>query len=308
MTELDLRNYKNRHSFGSKLKRALWNIVWRCLFRPTPDRGIEFFVRWRFFLLRLFGAKIGRYCAICCSCKIWQPWNLEIGDWVALDEDSDIYDMKGRCLGPVRRAVLKTNRIAGCVAAYRRETFDVFGDCVIKETTDDGVFGPRSNLLGPVDYVNEPLVLYRVGAGSSRCVRGFRTMRVKNFRATHKWVAQCELDLEKYRLHLTPERYAEEKAGLAAWHAQADGNVAQWDGSWLTRAKGMWARPFCTFLTPGGLMLLVLLLPLRIADFVLDSVLWVHHLKLLLKYGHCFDGCEGRGEHLAERCRKLYRH
>lgn len=93
MTELDLKNYKNRHSLKSKALRVVWGCVWLLLFRPTPDRGLELFVRWRVFLLRIFGAKIGEHCAIRNSCKIWQPWNLEIGDWVALSEDCDIYSV-----------------------------------------------------------------------------------------------------------------------------------------------------------------------------------------------------------------------
>lgn len=91
MAELDLKNYKNRHSFNSKVARALWNVVWLFLFRPTPDRGLGVFVLWRIVLLRLFGAKIGRHCAVRSSAKIWQPWNLEMGDWVAISEDCDIY-------------------------------------------------------------------------------------------------------------------------------------------------------------------------------------------------------------------------
>ena len=91
MAELDLKNYKNRHSMKSKVARLLWNIVWLLLFRLTPDRGLGVFVWWRIFLLRLFGAKIGKHCAIRNSAKIWQPWNLELGDWVAVSEDSDIY-------------------------------------------------------------------------------------------------------------------------------------------------------------------------------------------------------------------------
>ena len=91
MAELDLKNYKNRHSFSSKVARALWNVVWLLLFRPTPDRGLGVFVWWRILLLRLFGAKIGKHCAVRNSAKIWQPWNLELGDWVAISEDCDIY-------------------------------------------------------------------------------------------------------------------------------------------------------------------------------------------------------------------------
>ena len=93
MVELNLRNYKNRHSRNSKIARALWNVVWLFLFRPTPDRGVEYFVRWRIALLRLFGAKIGRHCAVRNSAKIWQPWNLELGDWVAISDACDIYSV-----------------------------------------------------------------------------------------------------------------------------------------------------------------------------------------------------------------------
>lgn len=91
MAELDLKNYKNRHSFSSKVARALWNVVWLLLFRPTPDRGLGVFVWWRILLLRLFGAKIGKHCAVRSSTRIWQPWNLELGDWVAISEECDVY-------------------------------------------------------------------------------------------------------------------------------------------------------------------------------------------------------------------------
>lgn len=93
MAQLDLTGYKNRHSGKSKFARVLWGIVWLFLFRPTPDRGIRFFVRWRIWLLRLFGAKIGSHCAVRNTCNIWQPWNLEIGDWVSLSEECDIYSV-----------------------------------------------------------------------------------------------------------------------------------------------------------------------------------------------------------------------
>ena len=98
MAELDLKNYKNRHSLKSKIARLLWNVVWLVLFRPTPDRGFGIFVSWRIFLLRLFGAKIGRHCAVRSSAKIWAPWNLELGDWVAISEDCDIYSVDKICI------------------------------------------------------------------------------------------------------------------------------------------------------------------------------------------------------------------
>ena len=85
MIELNLTNYKNRHSLTGMIARALWNIVWTILFRSTPAHS-KVFNKWRIFLLRCFGAKIGTGCVVKSNCEIWQPWNLEIGDYVALSE------------------------------------------------------------------------------------------------------------------------------------------------------------------------------------------------------------------------------
>jgi len=99
MQELDLKNYKNRHSVKSKIGRMIWNVVRLLLFRPTPDRFLEVFVAWRRFLLRVFGAKIGKHCAIRNTARIWAPWNLEIGDWVAISEECDIYNVDKITIG-----------------------------------------------------------------------------------------------------------------------------------------------------------------------------------------------------------------
>jgi len=90
---LDLMHYQNRHTLKSKIARAAWNVVWLFLFRPTPQRGLRFFNAWRIFLLRLFGAKIGKQCVIMSSVQVWQPWNLEIGDCVALSENVVCYSV-----------------------------------------------------------------------------------------------------------------------------------------------------------------------------------------------------------------------
>lgn len=81
MVAVDLRNYKNRHSLKSKIGRMIWSVVWIFLFYPTPRWCLN---RWRRCLLRFFGAKIGRNVRILGSVKIWQPWNLTIGDncWI----------------------------------------------------------------------------------------------------------------------------------------------------------------------------------------------------------------------------------
>jgi len=90
---LALEHYKNRHSVLSKLRRALWNLTWVMLFRTTP-RGMLY--GWRRFLLRAFGAKIGRGVNVLPSCKVWLPENLTVGDHSCLSEDVTCY-----CVAPI---------------------------------------------------------------------------------------------------------------------------------------------------------------------------------------------------------------
>ena len=89
MSELDLKNYKNRHSLKSKLARTVWNVVWLLLFRPTP-RG-KLFRPWRIALLKLFGAKVKWTSNVLPSCRIWQPWKLTMGEYACLSENVDCY-------------------------------------------------------------------------------------------------------------------------------------------------------------------------------------------------------------------------
>lgn len=93
---LNLEKYQNRHSRKSKVTRAVWNTVWLLLFRPTP-RGVLY--GWRRFLLRLFGAKIGKGVNILPSCKVWQPWNLTMGDHSCLSEDVVCYSVDRISIG-----------------------------------------------------------------------------------------------------------------------------------------------------------------------------------------------------------------
>lgn len=93
---IDLANYKNRHSLRSKIARAVWNVVWLFLFRPTPRILLN---GWRILLLRLFGAKIGRHCVVMASCKVWQPWKLVVGNYTALAENVECYTVEQITVG-----------------------------------------------------------------------------------------------------------------------------------------------------------------------------------------------------------------
>lgn len=109
--KLELHKYQNRHSLKSKMARAIWNLVWLTLFRPTP-RG--FFYGWRRFLLRLFGAKIGRGVHVLPSCRIWQPWNLTMKDDSCLSENVDCYSVDQISIG--RQAVVSQGAFLCCAS------------------------------------------------------------------------------------------------------------------------------------------------------------------------------------------------
>ncbi len=74
-------------STANKLARTVWQLVWLLFYRPTP----RLCHRWRCFLLRMFGAKLGKAVHPYPSARIWAPWNLEMGDHACLSEGVDCY-------------------------------------------------------------------------------------------------------------------------------------------------------------------------------------------------------------------------
>ncbi len=75
------------HSLSNKLARVAWAIVWGTLFRWSP----RILFGWRRFLLRCFGATIGKNARISPSVKVWAPWNLTVGNEAAIAHDVDCY-------------------------------------------------------------------------------------------------------------------------------------------------------------------------------------------------------------------------
>lgn len=81
--------YKTKFSKANKLYRLGWNIARVLLFRPF---GGVFFNGWRKFVLRMFGAKIGKHSVIYASSHIWLPKNLEVGERVCIGPHTNIYN------------------------------------------------------------------------------------------------------------------------------------------------------------------------------------------------------------------------
>lgn len=90
---MDLADFKSELSLGNKIARVLWALVWLTAFRPSPRP----FFFWRRFLLRLFGARIGRGVRVYGSARIWLPSNLTVGDHSVIG-----WEVRCYCVAPIR--------------------------------------------------------------------------------------------------------------------------------------------------------------------------------------------------------------
>ncbi|MBC7834670.1 MAG: colanic acid biosynthesis acetyltransferase WcaF [Phycisphaerales bacterium] len=80
------------YSLGEYARRFAWELVQKTLFRFSPRRA----ARWRCFLLRRFGARLGTNVNIKSSTVVRHPWLLTVGDHSCLAEGVEVYN-----LGPV---------------------------------------------------------------------------------------------------------------------------------------------------------------------------------------------------------------
>ena len=87
----DLSSFRMPDDFRGR-PRWFVQIWWACeklLFRPSPHVAN----RWRVFLLRRFGAQIGRSVVIRPSASVTYPWKLTIGDFSWIGEDVVLYSL-----------------------------------------------------------------------------------------------------------------------------------------------------------------------------------------------------------------------
>jgi putative colanic acid biosynthesis acetyltransferase WcaF len=87
---------QNRAARKWTRKELAGRVLWAAC-RPLFCFSPRLLWGWRCFLLRLFGAKVGRNVHILPSVRVFIPWNLEIGDWSSVGFDALIYN-----LGPVK--------------------------------------------------------------------------------------------------------------------------------------------------------------------------------------------------------------
>lgn len=79
-------------SLGNRAYRAIWIMAWYCLASWNPPICFG----WRNFLLRLFGARVGKGARVYGSARIWAPANLVLGAGATIGPQVNIYS-----IGPV---------------------------------------------------------------------------------------------------------------------------------------------------------------------------------------------------------------
>ncbi|MDP9057806.1 MAG: putative colanic acid biosynthesis acetyltransferase [Pseudomonadota bacterium] len=82
-------------SLGNRVWRVIWQASWLVLCRFTPPP----LHRWRAFVLRCFGARIGQGARVHASVRIWLPANLDLGDQVLIGPGARLYNQGRIAIG-----------------------------------------------------------------------------------------------------------------------------------------------------------------------------------------------------------------
>jgi putative colanic acid biosynthesis acetyltransferase WcaF len=87
---LDINHNRSTKKYSSREQaaRIMWSLCFP-LYRFSPRVCFG----WRRFLLRIFGARVGREVHIYNDAKIYMPWNLAIGDWSCIGEGALVYNL-----------------------------------------------------------------------------------------------------------------------------------------------------------------------------------------------------------------------
>jgi putative colanic acid biosynthesis acetyltransferase WcaF len=122
-------------------KEALWLAVSLFLFRLCPFS----FSTLKCFVLRIFGAKIGRNVTIKPQVKITFPWKLTVGDHVWIGEECWLLNLERIVIG---NHVCISQRAFLCAGShdYKQVTFDLITRPI---TLEDGVWIGAGGWVGP---------------------------------------------------------------------------------------------------------------------------------------------------------------
>lgn len=178
-----LQDYRVPHGFRGRSAAfvQLWWICQSTLFALSPQP----LYAWRNWLLRLFGAKIGKNTIVRPSVKVTYPWKLTVGEHCQIGDNVVLYS-----LGPIEigDCVVISQRTYVCTGAHDHNspTFDIFARPIAIESevwlATDVFIGPgvrvgRGAVVGVRSTVLKDVPSATISVGSPACAIGPRVMR-----------------------------------------------------------------------------------------------------------------------------------
>jgi putative colanic acid biosynthesis acetyltransferase WcaF len=98
----------------------LWWLVQSILFHPSPQALFG----WRRFLLRLFGACIGKNVLIRPTATVTYPWKVSIGDYSWIGDDAVIYSLSDITIGS-HSVISQRSYLCAAAHDYTKTSFDM---------------------------------------------------------------------------------------------------------------------------------------------------------------------------------------
>ncbi|WP_298946007.1 putative colanic acid biosynthesis acetyltransferase [uncultured Polaribacter sp.] len=146
------KNFRGKNAFVVQL----WWIVQGIFFRMSP----QFMYGFRRFLLRLFGAKIGKNVIIRPTVRVTYPWKVAIGDYSWIGDDVVLYSLGEIEIG---KNVVISQKSYICAAShdYLQSDFPIFAK---KNTIEDECWLATDVYIAPGITIGKGTV---IGARSS---------------------------------------------------------------------------------------------------------------------------------------------
>lgn len=207
---------------------------------------------------------------------IYDAWVKDGGNASVIVNNAIKIDLAGIPLGEMPNRILDAG-VFGAGATYSRNVIDCFDAICEPMAYEDQVYYRRARVFGDLLVIHEPLMYYRVGSGVSTARRNFRRQMVKCLKCEAASWRQTIRDLHHVRTDSTNEHLGtlndEAKYNYCATKKQ----LLLWDGSTFSaRMRGLCAMPIRKKLSRSGIIGIILLLPRRVSEKLLDGVIAMH--------------------------------
>lgn len=138
-------------SLQNRILRVVWGCTWMLLARWTPPP----LHRWRAWLLRLFGARIGMGARVYASARVWLPANLDLGENSVIGPNVKCYNQGKITIGD---RVTVSQQASLCASSH--EINDRHFQLVLRPIrVDDDAWIAAEAFVGPGVHIGSGAVL-----------------------------------------------------------------------------------------------------------------------------------------------------